>query len=324
MHSQQNDKAVKAMREVESIRYNTSRALSVRLDRIFDYYSDLMADVIDEYNLRVKDADYTEQRKKLTPAQMSRVRNHFRKRLSECEASEIGWSSSVRSKLKAVVSGKRRFSKLDLFILELSCLVMLLYDEVHSLLTETNTRALEEARDRTVFAVQGLKGETKTREKMDPDRIESLLRTKAGERGTLKTRLPYWRSDCDSAIRSRARQSAVNGTLSTLNETIAGWLGTKAYHAKANARSDLVAASTLGQIEGIGEEGVRLVMIDNPMDERTTPICRAMYGTVLPLEDCVPWETAPPFHYNCRSHLVPYGDWEGDADIELSDWLTSE
>lgn len=50
------------------------------------------------------------------------------------------------------------------------------------------------------------------------------------------------------------------------------------------------------------------------LDSRTSPICRAMDGKVLPMSEYKPGVTAPPFHVYCRSTTVPYFDDEFTAD----------
>lgn len=322
------ERARRAFLELEGVRYTLERALCHDIDGLFTDYMDRMEEALDRYELKCGGMDFAAQCARLTPAQMRSVSRNCQRRLRAAQESPLGWSPSVTAKLTAAASGVP-MSRLDLMILELDSLAMELFDEIFLAQRTAFGDLIRSSRDHTLFCIYKLYGKSpENAVARVPDADVDALIDETGEsnpaggawaktgRGGLADTLPRQRADLDSGIRTRARAAAARGGKGAVSEDIRKWMNRKKSHAQANARTDAVSAATKGQLLGFGEAGVEWVMIDNPLDERTTEICWAMYGTVLARDDCVPGDTAPPFHYNCRSTLVPVSDPEN-----LGDWV---
>ncbi len=52
------------------------------------------------------------------------------------------------------------------------------------------------------------------------------------------------------------------------------------------------------------------------LDEKTCETCGELDGNVIPVEDVIPWENAPPIHHHCRCVLTPI--------ITAINWLTGD
>lgn len=66
--------------------------------------------------------------------------------------------------------------------------------------------------------------------------------------------------------------------------------------------------ASASQRDAFNDLGVERYEVLATLDSRTSPICRAMDGKVLPMSEYKPGVTAPPFHVYCRSTTVPYFD----------------
>ena len=87
---------------------------------------------------------------------------------------------------------------------------------------------------------------------------------------------------------------------------------------KRTVRTEATRMATQAAIDAFENTGVKKCVFTAVLDERTTPGCRAMDGTILNVEDIEPWVNAPPLHYNCRSYLVPV------LDDGLPDYLNAD
>lgn len=64
------------------------------------------------------------------------------------------------------------------------------------------------------------------------------------------------------------------------------------------------------QIYGMSEQGYGYWQFRAVVDERTTPLCLSLNGTVFRIEELT---FRPPLHYNCRSRAIPYAG--GDMSL---------
>lgn len=92
----------------------------------------------------------------------------------------------------------------------------------------------------------------------------------------------------------------------------AGWVEESSRNAAAEATSAVTQAYAGGMRDGLDNPAVAAVLSGlrfvNPMDARTTDICRKRHGVKLPLDH--PWWFAswPPLHVGCRSVVLPVTD----------------
>lgn len=64
--------------------------------------------------------------------------------------------------------------------------------------------------------------------------------------------------------------------------------------------------ATAGQRDAFNALDVEQYQIVATLDRKTSEVCRALDGKVLPMSDFKPGVTAPPFHAFCRTCTVPY------------------
>lgn len=89
----------------------------------------------------------------------------------------------------------------------------------------------------------------------------------------------------------------------------AGFVEDASSGAETEATAAVTQAYAAGMGEGYGSDAVQAVMTGlrfvNPLDERTTSVCRKRTGVTLPLDH--PWWFGnwPPLHWGCRSIVLP-------------------
>jgi SPP1 gp7 family putative phage head morphogenesis protein len=111
-------------------------------------------------------------------------------------------------------------------------------------------------------------------------------------------------ADAAGADRISADVRAVTAAFESL-----GWLELKPFGAEREALKAVASAYAAGTGEAFNRPDVQAVMTGlrfvNPLDAKTTDICRKRTGTTLPLDH--PWwfSNWPPLHYGCRSVVVP-------------------
>ena len=70
--------------------------------------------------------------------------------------------------------------------------------------------------------------------------------------------------------------------------------------------STLYNQARLSLAKGSIERGVLTQWLYSAtLDDRTSDICGALHGTILPADDSAIKDIAPPRHYNCRSIMIP-------------------
>lgn len=111
--------------------------------------------------------------------------------------------------------------------------------------------------------------------------------------------------------------------------------GVARHKAARLVRTETSYFSVRSSLESFKELGIAQVEILETLDSRTCETCGGLDGTVLPLSQCKPGVTVPPFHPNCRGDVCPYYDdmngeraarnAEGEvyyipANIKYADW----
>lgn len=339
------EKFIKVFRDLELRRHEKCGRLKDRIDAAFSGYLTEAGLIVDQYNAMCKGLSLWRQKALLPPKSMAGVRAHFRERREQGLDSPLGWPESVMAKLKSA-SAKGRFSRLDLLSLELACALLSLYDRLWELESESFGEAAEDGFAWTLWGCYTLLGSGEPYEPLTRGELDELLMARGSSRGGFVRReyggknayeretdqgiengladsLRRSRADAVSGTNMAVRRRSVLGSPLSVKDDLLKWTRRKMGNAKSNAATDYNVHSSSGQIKAFKKLGVDMVMIDNPMDDRTTEICRRMYGTVLKRSDCVPGITAPPFHYGCRSHLVPVvkGSPKGSFGQSLSAWM---
>lgn len=82
----------------------------------------------------------------------------------------------------------------------------------------------------------------------------------------------------------------------------------KAGHAKTIFQTNFATAYNYGRADAVFDPGVRGIfaaasyyVVD---DDRTTDICRALIGKIIPLSEMLHGQFVPPLHFNCRTVMV--------------------
>ena len=95
----------------------------------------------------------------------------------------------------------------------------------------------------------------------------------------------------------------------------------KIFRSKRNElRRNIITDSTFFSTRGTQESYITLEILEciytAILDEKTCETCGELDGTVIPVEDVIPWENSPPIHNYCRCVLTPI--------ITAINWLTGE
>jgi HK97 family phage portal protein len=78
----------------------------------------------------------------------------------------------------------------------------------------------------------------------------------------------------------------------------------ESYRAERIARTETIAASNIGAVEGYKEVGVTKTEWYAALDERLCPICETLHGKVSPISE----GEVPPAHVSCRCTVLPVLD----------------
>lgn len=136
-----------------------------------------------------------------------------------------------------------------------------------------------------------------------PQATETLTRVA----GSLETAIARGIADVVEVDRISADVAAVAGAFRT-----AGWSEESPRNAKVEATTVITQAYAGGMNDGLHTETMREVLSGlrfvNPLDARTTDICRKRHGVKLPLDDAWWFRSWPPLHAGCRSVVLPVTD----------------
>lgn len=113
------------------------------------------------------------------------------------------------------------------------------------------------------------------------------------------------------ALAEAAEADRISADVAAVGEAFAaaGHTPDQPHGAEAEATAAVTQAYAAGMGEGFGSSNVQAVMTGlafvNPLDEKTTQICRRRHGVKLPLDH--PWWFGnwPPLHWVCRSIVLP-------------------
>lgn len=101
----------------------------------------------------------------------------------------------------------------------------------------------------------------------------------------------------DSIVLGKARDKVI--------AEMASRLGVSKSNAARLVRTELNHVQTQSAIDRYIEAGFEEYEILAALDARTSKICREKNGKVYKIQEYMPGETAPPFHPNCRTTIIP-------------------
>jgi SPP1 gp7 family putative phage head morphogenesis protein len=120
----------------------------------------------------------------------------------------------------------------------------------------------------------------------------------------------------DNAI---SQGETISDFQATMNERLAAaWGKDQPWRVETIFRTNTQTAYSEGRWEQMEHPAVKEARpyrkFSAIMDQRTSPICAPLDGTVLPADDPF-WESHnPPLHFNCRSHVVTLSEEEAKAE----------
>ncbi len=142
-----------------------------------------------------------------------------------------------------------------------------------------------------------------------------------------------------NAFKREMREGMINGeTIQDLVRRVRGrrengfkdgLMSTATHKAQALVRSSTMAVANAARLETYAQNAdvIKGVQVLATLDQRTSDICKSLDGQAWSTPDhnrlpgtTASWRGAPPFHWNCRSTLVPvlrsWSDMSGDPEIK--------
>ena len=116
--------------------------------------------------------------------------------------------------------------------------------------------------------------------------------------------------DAADKLRSELQRAMLNlESVEQMKKRVQKVIDTSVDRARAIARTELNRAENMGHLDGARQSGLVLKKRwDAHLDNRTSPVCRALDGKTIPLNAKFKWEgqefDAPPAHVQCRSTLL--------------------
>ena len=214
--------------------------------------------------------------------------------------------------LKKLENASARFhiSRLESIQLQIQQQAELLYggqlDSVDRLLRDVASNGYT----RTAFAVQkglGLAWDITALDKRRLDRLLARPWTTDGK--TFRDRCWTNKSRLVSGLQSTLTQGLLRGdSPQKMTDSIKKQFGVDRYRAGRLVHTETAYFTVRSQLETFREMGVEKVEILETLDRHTCEVCGGLDGKVLPLSQCEPGMTVPPFHPNCRGDVCPYYD----------------
>lgn len=96
---------------------------------------------------------------------------------------------------------------------------------------------------------------------------------------------------------------------------------TTAAHTESKAKARAFRSARVKKPDGKTQKGTDGYVLSAVLDSRTSAFCRNIHGTVVLWSDKS--QPMPPFHYNCRTKMVPYidGEFVSESGQNYYDWL---
>lgn len=116
--------------------------------------------------------------------------------------------------------------------------------------------------------------------------------------------------DVANKLRSELQRGLLNlENVSELKKRVKKVMDISVERARMIARTEMNRASNMGHIDGARQSGLKLLKRwDAHLDNRTSPICNALNGVTIAMDDKFKYDgkvfDSPPGHVNCRSTLV--------------------
>lgn len=169
---------------------------------------------------------------------------------------------------------------------------------------------------RTAYEVQKGIGVGFDMMRLDTNRIDKLIaKPWAADGKNFSERIWNNRAQLVSELENRLTQSIIRGqSPKKVIAEIAGRFNVNKSKAGRLVMTESAFFASASQRDAFKDLDVERYEVLATLDSRTSPVCRAMDGKVMPMSDYKPGVTAPPFHVYCRSTTVPFFDDEFTID----------
>lgn len=249
----------------------------------------------------------TEARKMLTAGQLEEFKWDVEKYI------QIGQQASLSPEwMKKLENASTRFhiSRLEAVQLQIQQQIELLYgnqlDRIDGLLREVVSNGYTH----TAYEIQKGLGLGWDITALDQKRLDTLLsRPWTADRLTFRDRCWTGKANLVSGIQSTMTQGILRGDRpARMTEDIRKRFGVSRYQAGRLAHTEAAYFSVRSSLEAFHDTGVEQVEVLETLDGYTCEICGSMDGKVIPLSQCEPGVTVPPFHPHCRGDVCPHMD----------------
>lgn len=142
---------------------------------------------------------------------------------------------------------------------------------------------------------------------LDPKRLEILLsKPWTTDKKTFRDRCWEGKANLVSGIQTQLTQGLLRGdSHQKITAAISKQFGVSRYKAGRLVHTETTYFSAISALESYKELDVDKVEIIETLDFHTCEICGPLDGVILPITQCEPGVTIPPFHPNCRGTIAP-------------------
>lgn len=163
---------------------------------------------------------------------------------------------------------------------------------------------------RTAYEIQKGFGVGFDMMQLDTNKIDKLIaKPWAADGKNFSERIWTNRAQLVSELETRLTQSIIRGqSPQKVIKEIAERFNVSKGKAGRLVMTESAFFASAAQKDAYAELDVEQYEVVATLDSRTSPVCRAMDGKVMPMSDYKPGTTAPPFHAWCRSTTVPFFD----------------
>lgn len=142
---------------------------------------------------------------------------------------------------------------------------------------------------------------------LDEKKLNTLLsKPWTTDKKTFRDRCWEGKADLVSGVQKTLTQGMLRGDgQKKMTEAISKQFGVSRYKAGRLVHTETTYFNAVSSMECYRELGVERVEIIETLDIHTCELCGSMDGKVLPLAQCEPGVTIPPFHPNCRGTTAP-------------------
>ncbi|NLY08875.1 MAG: minor capsid protein [Tissierellia bacterium] len=286
---------IKSEELVSRIAKDHDRAM-MHIENDILYYMNRLAD-----NLGLS---YAELEKKLTKGEL----NHFRMSLEEYIEKGSGTLTPETIKALELAANMHEITCRQAMVIEMEKHVSTLFNKYLDSTTTFLAKSYKGEYYRAMFDAQNLLGYEYI-ERLDERKLDMILRRPWTEDGkTFSKRI--WENQGKLMIeleKALAYTSIRGGSAEDAINALAKAMEASKYSARRLIHTENAAMASQANIDMMRSMGTaKKYQIVAVLDHKTSDICREMDGKIFKYSEYKMGETAPTFHPNCRSTIIPY------------------